>query len=600
MNTKYLIVSIMAAGLCLGAAAIPAKREAVPYVLPDGTTIMIRNHGDEFYHYTTDLQGNVIELGSDGFFHPGQKPSEPERLLSLARRRAAAADRKKVRTRASAEDFPMTHGERHIPVLLVNFKDKQFKISNPNQSFDNLLNQQGYSANGGTGSVRDFYMDNSDGAFRPIFDVYGPYDLPENMATYGRNDDAPLAIYQAASAHDNEIDFSQYDSDGDGNVDMLLLYYAGFNQAYNSSNNNLIWPHQWEMDYSSNKEVRENKFDGVHISSYFCTSELKGSTWSEGEMDGIGTTCHEFAHSLGLPDFYDTDYDEANGEAGALYDFSTMCGGAYNNDGCTPPWFTIEERMMLGWADGPAPLPETGDVVLAPISENAAYRSETSMKNEYFIYECRDGKGWDAYLPTGLVVYHVDKSDRTIKISLSSGNSYYSINITPAELWSRWEDYNCINENADHPCYYVVPSTNQQKLAYDYDLAYNMNKVIFPGSKSITTYTPKDWNGVEASFTLENISFDGTKVHFTIPVYDLAYFGHVSIDVPAAVAAGAEVPLVLLESSQRPVADVAWYLDDEPVTLTSVVLSAGTHLLEARITLADGRSEVLEKIITAE
>jgi hypothetical protein len=146
----------------------------------------------------------------------------------------------------------------------------------------------------------------------------------------------------------------------------------------------------------------------------------------------------------------------------------------------------------------------------------------------------------------------------------------------------------------------VIPSTNQQKLAYDYDLAYNMNKIIFPGSNSVTTYTPKDWNGVEASFTLENISFDGTKVHFTIPVYDLAYFGHVSIDVPAAVASGSEVPLVLLESSQRPVADVAWYLDDEPVTLTSVVLSAGTHLLEARITLADGRSEVLEKIITAE
>ena len=129
MNTKYLLVSILAAGLCLGAAAIPARREAVPYVLPDGTTILIRNHGDEFCHYTTDLDGNVIELGSDGFFHPGKRPSKPERMLSAARRRATAQERKKTRTRAEADDFPMSHGARRIPVLLVNFSDKSFSVT---------------------------------------------------------------------------------------------------------------------------------------------------------------------------------------------------------------------------------------------------------------------------------------------------------------------------------------------------------------------------------------------------------------------------------------------------------------------------------------
>lgn len=601
MNTKYFIASILAASFCLGAAAIPARRDAVPYLLPDGTTILIRNHGDEFYHYTTDLEGNVIELGGDGFFHPGKKPSRPERMLSEMRRRAAAQQRNRTRTRAEAEDFPMTHGTRRIPVLLVNFKDKRFKISNPNQSFDDLLNKKGYSANGGTGSVRDFYLDNSDGAFCPVFDVYGPYDLPDKMSVYGQNDDAPLAIFQAATAHDAEIDFSQYDSDGDGDVDMLLLYYAGFNQASNTTNSNLIWPHQWEMDFSDNEEVANNSFDGVHIRKYFCTSELKGYTWSEGEMDGIGTTCHEFAHSLGLPDFYDTDYDNANDEAGALYNFSTMCGGAYNNDGCTPPWFTIEEQMMLGWADGPTLLPESGDVTLGPVSSHLACKSETSMANEYFVYECRDGKGWDAYLPTGLVVYHVDKSDRTIKISLPDDrNNYYSINITPAELWSDWEAYNCINENASHPCYYVIPSTDQTRLEFSYSLDDDMGKIIFPGNNNVTTYTPKDWNGIEAAFTLENIRFDGERVRFNLPFYDLAYFGHNSIDAPATCAPGAELALRLLESERRPVSAVAWYLDDEPVSLTAIVLTEGPHLLEARVTLADGRKEILEKTIHVE
>lgn len=602
MNTKYLLVSILAAGLCLGAAAIPARREAVPYVLPDGTTILIRNHGDEFCHYTTDLNGNVIELGSDGFFHPGKRPSKPERMLSAARRRAAAQERKKTRTRAEADDFPMTHGARRIPVLLVNFSDKSFIIDNPRESFDNLLNQEGYSAHGGTGSVRDFYLDNSHGAFDPSFDVYGPFTLPSKMSTYGPNDDAALAIFQAATGLDDEIDFSRYDSDGDGNVDMLLLYYAGLNQASNSFNNNLIWPHQWLMDYSDNSQVAGNRFDGVHISKYFCTSELKGSSaTNKNNMDGIGTTCHEFAHSLGLPDFYDTDYDEANDEAGAVYAFSTMCDGAYNNDGCTPPWFTIEERMMLGWADAPAFLPESGDVTLGPVSDNLAYRSATSMENEYFVYECRDGKGWDAPLPTGLVVYHIDKSDRTIQISVPNDwGGYYSVNITPSELWSDWESYNCINENAAHPCYYVIPSTDQTRLEISWDLSGSPEKIIFPGSGNTTEYTPKDWNGTDAPFTLENIRFDGERVRFTLPFYDLAYFGHNSIDVPATCAPGAELALRLLESERRPVSAVAWYLDDEPVSLTSIVLTEGTHLLEARVTLADGRKEILEKTIHVE
>ena len=129
MTMKRILTFSAAAILCLTAAAIPAKRGLFPYTLPDGSVIMIQNHGDEFYHYTTDRDGNVIELGGDGFFHPGQKPSNPETFLSIARRRAAMQARKKALTRASAEDFPMTFGTHRIPVLLVNFKDKSFKRS---------------------------------------------------------------------------------------------------------------------------------------------------------------------------------------------------------------------------------------------------------------------------------------------------------------------------------------------------------------------------------------------------------------------------------------------------------------------------------------
>jgi Immune inhibitor A peptidase M6. len=115
-------------------------------------------------------------------------------------------------------------------------------------------------------------------------------------------------------------------------------------------------------------------------------------------MCGIGTTTHEFGHSLGLPDFYDTDY-ATNGEAGGLYDFSTMDGGPYNNNGRTPPYFNAEELMMLGWMDGLTEISSQGTLSIVPIQNRVAYKVPTSTPGEYFVLECRAASGWDASLP---------------------------------------------------------------------------------------------------------------------------------------------------------------------------------------------------------
>ena len=487
--------------LLLGAlhilSAIPAYPGKIRVTQPDGSVITIQVHGDEWFHYVTDENGRVIARGADGFFHPAEMPSAAQRAEAAEAGRAA----RQMRASAAAKASSMTQGTHRIPVILVEFQDDRFSIDSPREAFDALLNEEGYSANGGTGSVRDFYVENSHGLYDPVFDVYGPYLLSKNRASYAN--DAGGALKEACSGLNGSVDFSRYDSDGDGYVDMTLMYYAGYNQAEGADETH-IWPHQGSVSGGS-------RLDGKYLGTYFCTSELKGVSGTR--MCGIGPTTHEFAHSLGLPDFYDTDY-ATNGEAGGLYSYSTMCGGPYNNNSRTPPYFNSEELMILGWMDGQTEIDRQGTLTVAPVQNRVAYTIPTSTAGEYFVLECRTRTGWDRYLPgEGLLVYHVDKSQREITIIQTGWNGQtYENTYTASNLWNYWRYSNAINENGSHPCFYLVPAADQQSLHF----GYSEDRIPFPGSRRITRYTPVDWEGVQADFKFSDIAVSGEQVSLTV------------------------------------------------------------------------------------
>jgi M6 family metalloprotease-like protein len=494
---KILATLALLAGALYTLSAVPAHRGKVLVKQPDGSIIVIQGHGDEWYHYVTDDRGQVVAWNADGFFRPAEKPSM-EKFEEARQMRLAAAQ---MRAQARKEAPSLSKGKHRIPVLLVNFSDIAFKTKEPVTAFSNMLNQKGYSARGATGSVRDYYYENSHGAYEPEFEVFGPVTLPQNSLYYageGGLENFVAAVYDACALLNHEIDFSQYDSNDDGRVDMLLVYFAGYNQA-ESHRKGEVWPHQ------SNAFRREKKFDGKYLDRYFCTSELRGS--GGGQMCGIGTTAHEFGHSLGLPDFYDTDYEE-HGETGALYEFSIMCHGSYNNDGRTPPYFNSEEKTILGWMDGQTEIPGRGSLTIDPIQNNVAYKTYTTMDGEYFVYECRTQTGWDRYIPSGgLLVYHVDKADR----ETLDPYSWYPPYFTPAALWNSWGYSNAINAYGDHPCFYIVPSADQGNLNYGGSYA----GIPFPGLKGIKKYTPVDWQGEKGDFRFSDIAFDGSRVTMT-------------------------------------------------------------------------------------
>ena len=594
---KKILLTLVCLLSALSLLGVPAKPGSFKYTQPDGSVITLWRHGDEFGHWLTDNQGRVVRKDASGFYRVDATAD----LASL--RRAALAKRQQAnrqrRTRRGTNY--VAFGKKHFLVILVEFTDKSFTVSETNTAFTNLLNQSGYSVNDGTGSARDYYFENSKGAFEPVFDVYGPVTLSQKMSYYGGNDDSGYdkhpeeAVAEACRLLDGQIDFTSYDNDGDGNVDLVFMYYAGHGEAdyHGDDAEDTIWPHQWELS-SGGKELA---LDGVTIDSYACTNELDGFT---NKMCGIGTACHEFGHAMGLPDFYDTDYS-TNGLAAGLFDFSTMDGGAYNNDGRTPPYFNIEERILLGWLDESAleEIPASGTYTLGSVQNNKAYKTPTDQEGEYFVYECRNEEGWDKYLPAhGMIVYHVDKSSR--KVSIDGVGS-----VAASELWSNWGQYNAINENGNHPCFYVVSAAGQEDLRFgfeydetDKEYYFNYNyapEIPFPGSKNVTSYTAESWNGVDSQVVLSNIAYSGGQVSFKAAVPS-AGLDYPVIRNPGGgtYAAGSSFVLALDMPEGMTASAVRWSYDGASVSGTSLQLTqGGAHTVEAEITLQGGRRMVV-------
>lgn len=438
-----------------------------------------------------------------------------------------------------AQQIIPSRGQVHIPVILLEFSDVPFILPQPQSHFQDLLLKPGYSENGASGSVRDYFMDNSGGVFEPVFDVFGPVKLDKKMSYYGkdivrdgdRDDSAPeKALLEACTLLDEQVDFSVYDKDEDGLIDLCIFFYAGYDQAAGATSD-AIWSHHWNVQESDCPE-RETTFDQVMLDAYFCSAELDGKEGAR--PNGIGSFCHELGHALGLPDFYDVN-KATDGLAGGLYDFSLMCRGLYNNEGRTPPYLNALERVLLGWQEAIPELPE-GEVVLGPVQRQQAYRISTATEGEFFLVETRDGTAWDAPLPEGLLVYHVDQSERPV------GET------SALDLWKDWRKYNSLNNLGNHPCFYIIPSATPSSL--NYGQAYNASSLVFPGASRQHAYEPLDWEGEYTGVQLSCIESEKGISRFRV-LKD----------------AGANINGLVRNSAGRPVADVTIGLqgDEESV-----------------------------------
>lgn len=491
----------------LGAAqilsAIPAFPGKITKTLPDGRKVTVQLHGDEFRHWMTDESGRVVKQDARGYLVPSSMAEVTVQMGgSEAVNRTRMERIPKTRNLSRRAAPTRSGGVLYFPLILVQFSDLRFTVAETDElirkAYDDLVNEDGYSKNGATGSLNDYYRDNTLGLLEFHFDVFGPVTVSESYAYYGtkqphvkgtgETEAAAQAVAEALQLiadEQGENVFNPYDNDGDGKVDAVFMFFAGHNEA-EGAGEETIWPHEWNLssyDYFFETDYASRQFGNVRFDTYSCASEYR---LSEGtEMCGIGTAVHEFGHALGLPDLYDTNYNEiGDGLCGGVYNYSPMCYGSSTNNGRTPVYFTMEERVMMGWAEDFTPMPAFGSVTIPSVDTNVAFREDTQNPGEYFVFECRKGTGWDAYVSPGLVVYHVDRSANPVFIYSSAGEGRWS---TAEEIWSRYQ--NKINCNIEHPCYYVVPATDQGNLSF----SGNGNRLPFPGAGSVTEYRWQGW-----------------------------------------------------------------------------------------------------------
>ena len=416
---KKIIVSLFALMIAGVALAVPAYRGWQTKTQPDGTTIEVRLVGDEFHHYWEDQAGNVVQCDSQGYWRVAE--SQPTPATIKARRQASHM----LQSRPQRAIGDMNFAPRGL-VILVNFKDSKFNNTNTASAMNDLMNSSSYTYNGATGSVRQYFSDQSDGQYAPDFDVIGPVTLPDYVSHYGGNDyegndklPGDMVVEACSIANANYgVDFTQYDNNSDGEVDFVYLIYAGKGEADGGAANT-IWPHNWDLESASyfgncSYSSSQRRFDGKTINNYACSAELDGVS---GKRAGIGTIAHEFSHVIGLPDLYDIDYGQNYENEATPGAWHIMDGGSYNNDGNTPPNYSIYDKYFLGWKT-PINLGATAQNISLNAAGTVGYEgyqiatsnslvSATSTNTVYYV-ENRQQSGWDAHLPGhGLLIWKV-------------------------------------------------------------------------------------------------------------------------------------------------------------------------------------------------
>lgn len=412
------------------AHAVPAYPGLMKITQPDGSILTYRIIGDEHFHAFATTDGHMIKPDADGAMRyieaisedgtpvMGMIAHDPEMRQLAEKERLntiGTADFKKaysnamrkapIMQRLPGPSFPTTGNLKGV-VLLVEFADNSMQDGHDSNLFHSVMNEEGFSLDGATGSARDYFISQSMGKFTPEFDVVGPIKLKKNMMYYGANDNRgqdvrPAEMVKEACEYAETelgVDFSKYDYNNDGIVDFVYVIYAGYAESYGASSNT-IWPHASNL---VSLGVSCN-VSGKQVQRYACSSELKYISGTK--LEGIGTFCHEFSHVLGLPDAYNT----INQYYVQLGVWDVMDTGNYNNESHTPPAYSAFERYSLGWLelielDTPSDL-----ITLQELTENnVAYRISTDDENEFFTLENRQQKGWDAYQPgRGLMIFHI-------------------------------------------------------------------------------------------------------------------------------------------------------------------------------------------------
>ena len=453
MKLKFFFIA-----LCLGllgiAQAIPSARKPIQVVQPDGSTLTIVVHGDEYLSWTTTTDGYSIAKNKQGFFEyvkqvrnnlpvlSGMRANEPENRNAQENAWLNKTDKHLKGERQNIEQPDDYSGENakggaargtswklwasefslrpNFKGLLVPLHFNDYPLHSSTATLDSIMNCPNYNSTGENGillgSVHDYYNDMSQGKFNFRIDTLPAYTATGNRTSYGKycpNLKSEILTYVKSVLTKEQQ--AEYDVDGDGEIDHISVIFAGQGQEATGTDG-MIWSHHTR----------------VGNISFSCIAEI--NDWAGNP--GIETYCHEFGHALGLPDHYDTD-GSANGSANDpnVHDLMSSNTGTGN-----PVPLSTFSRFSLGWTVLKNITAEDAGSYKLYEMLNSGYglRINTKTPGEFFILENRTPL--DKWLKSGyghgMLISRIDSAwyfSRKGSNSVNSDSKHLGFSIVPAD-----------------------------------------------------------------------------------------------------------------------------------------------------------------------
>lgn len=453
-----LLISTHAAMATVRMSPEPAK-----VVQADGTVLTIIGRGDEHDHYFTTTDGVLLFHRGNDFFiaridamgnllpttqlahEKSLRKAQEQQLVSQQKRhlfynRLRKNPRHVPTVNEYNGDYPAlpSTGSPRILVILAEFADVKFIDSDPIPVFDQYFNYDTIDRELGNGTARrnfgsvgKYYRDMSFGQFNPQFEVMAKVTLDENLHYYGQDGNERVdTLFRnrfipdvCQKAYEQGVDFSNYDNDGDGIVDLVYIIYAGYAQSWTGNSTDCIWPKTGTYECGP--------FNGKTVNLYSANSELNaypGAFNNEVRINGVGLACHEFGHCLGLPDIYASTNEARHACNHSMEYWDIMDLGEYVQNGYYPSEFNPWEREVLGWMTMET-LETSGNYVLPRLSADSrkAYRivnDNDPTGNEYLILQNIQDTLWNRRQQGhGMLVMHVDFQPEVFAIYSNAVNN---------------------------------------------------------------------------------------------------------------------------------------------------------------------------------
>ena len=491
---KKLIAILILTIITINAWGAKAYPFPLTITQKDGKQLTYRLHGDEHFSYAATTDGVLLYQESNNFYiaiindngemissnvlahNAGQRTAEEIALIGkqdkekfFKKAEQTAEPRKGMKKIKMPEDISSTFfphmGSPRALVILADFKDQKFKHDDQTtiEIFDQYLNATGIPTHASDstlsrnyGSVSKYFSDMSGGKFTPIFDVATVVHLSDSMKVYGpgKNDDMATFFKEVCDSADRVVNFSEYDANRDGRVDLVYVIYAGYGQSTGGAEETI-------KTKSASLSI-SNKYDGKLIRRYGVNPELNfNPTYTsvgfndDPQINGIGLFCHEFSHCMNIPDLYPTKDDAQHAYNPAMEMWDLMDGGEYGGSytftrnkksytiygGYNPTAYTAWEREYMGWFEMDTLTNDHGGELIELIcideNEGKAYKiypdvnpDDDKPGDEYVFIQNIQPVGWNSWigetLGHGMLVTYVCYDEEAFSLAGKWNGSVYN------------------------------------------------------------------------------------------------------------------------------------------------------------------------------